>query len=126
MKCQLDDAQQYYIHVIVTGIVEQTGMLNAISELIHHPNYHCKHSLWDFSNASAGLNIKDLRKIVRILHLFKPRSKNFANKVALVIPGHMHQAMANIFVSIATLLPFKYKVFKSNEAALKFLIPPGN
>ncbi len=123
MNHQLNNSQPDYIRMVVTGVVEKANFIKAISELINHPDYHCKHVLWDFSSADMGLSMGDLLEIAGVLRLFKAKDKNFANKSALLIPDHMHRAMANIFVSISKLLPFEYKVFKTNNAAMHFLTP---
>ncbi|MBU0970888.1 MAG: hypothetical protein KKC20_09595 [Proteobacteria bacterium] len=124
MDYQLNASHPDYIQIVVTRVVEKTGLAHAMSAVFQHPEYPFKHSLWDFSAATGmGLNIGDLREIIGTLRLFRPRDNNFANKVALVVPNHMHRAMAGIFVSLATLLPFEYKLFKTNGAAIKFLCP---
>ena len=122
---QLNDSQSSYIQIVVTGVVEKATLLEAMSEVFRHPDYNFKHSLWNFSNAtSLGLSIVDMKELVGILKLFKIKDKTFANKVALLIPNHLHQAMATIFVSLSKLLPFEYKIFQTREAAINFLVPP--
>ena len=122
---QLNTSHASYIHIIVTGVVEQASLLDAMSEVFQHPDYHFKHSLWDFSNATGlGLNMGDMKELVGILKLVKTKDKTFANKVALLIPDHLHQAMATLFISLAKLLPFEYKVFQTRDAAILFLVPP--
>ena len=124
MDYQLNTSQPAYIQIVVTQVVKKTSLVNAMSDVFQHPEYPFKHSLWDFSAATGmGLNIGELREIIGMLRLFRPRGNNFANKVALVVPNHLHRAMAGIFISLATLLPFEYKVFKTNGAAIKFLSP---
>lgn len=123
---QLNDSHSSYIHIVVTGVVEKKSLLDAMSEVFQHPDYHFKNSLWDFSNATGlGLSMGDMKEIVGILKLFKTKDKTFANKVALLIPDHLHQAMAALFISLSKLLPFEYKVFQTRDAAIHFLVPPS-
>lgn len=124
MIYQLNDSHSSYLQIIVTGVVEKTSLLDAMSALMRHPDYHHKHSLWDFSCATTmGLSMDDMKELVGILKLFKTEDKAFANKAAMLIPDHLHQAMATIFVSLSTLLPFEYKIFQTREAAINFLVP---
>ncbi len=70
MKHTLDNSHSVYIQMNVTGVVDKSGLLSAMSELINHPDYQDKHSLWDFTHATMGLSIGDLGEIVGVLGLF--------------------------------------------------------
>ncbi len=121
MDHSLDDSHPDYILIQVSGIVDKKGIVAAMSEVFTHPDYHCKHSLWDFNRAVMGLSIGDLREISGVLKLFKPPKKNFANRVALVVPMVMEMNMAKVFLSISKFLPFDYRVFETKKQALPFL-----
>ena len=121
MEFQLDNSHDVYIQMITSAVVDKAGLIAAMSELVRHPDYHKKHSLWDFRQATLGLSIGDLGEIVGVLRLYKTREKNFANKSALVVPGVMDMSMARVFISLSKLLPFDYKVFKDIEEARTFL-----
>lgn len=122
MEHTLDNSHSVYIQMNTSGVVSKSDLLAAISELMNHPDYQDKHSLWDFTHSSMGLSIGDLTEIAGVLGLFKSRKKKFANKSALVVPNLMELSMAKIFVSISKLLPFTYKVFKVKEDAMAFLV----
>ena len=121
MNHQIDASHEDYIKVAVDGRITKDIMIAAISELMHHPDYISKHSLWDLSGGSLGLSIGDLKEIVGILKLYKPKEKSFANKSAIVVPGAMHKAVVNIFISMSKTLPFKYTVFEHINDAQAFL-----
>ncbi len=121
MEHSINNSHPVYILILVSGVVDKKRILAAMSELFTHPDYHSKHSMWDFSGASMGLSIGDLGEIAGVLKLFKPQKKNFANRVALVVPMIMEMGMAKVFLSISKLLPFDYKVFENREQALPFL-----
>ncbi len=121
MEHSLDDSHTLYILITISGVVDKKGVITAMSELFTHPDFQSKHTMWDFTRASMGLSIGDLREIIGILKLFKPPRKNFANRVALVVPMRMEMNMAKIFLSISKLLPFDYKVFENREQTLPFL-----
>ncbi len=117
----IDSFREDYIKITVEGLITKEIMITAISELMHHSDYITKHSLWDLSGGSLGLSIGDLKEIVGILNLYKPETKSFANKSAIVVPGEMHKAVVNIFISMSKMLPFKYMVFERINDAKTFL-----
>ncbi len=122
MGYQIDDKNDEYISITLTGMMDKQCIISALSELLNHPDYHKKHSLWDFSEARMGLTLGDLSEIIGVLRLFKTIENKFANRSALVITGKLQLAMGNVFISMATMLPFDYKVFENKEAAKTFLL----
>ncbi len=121
MEHDLNASPKQYIEITVSGRVYKEGLISAISELMNHPDYTQKHTLWNFYEFSVGLSIGDLKEITGVLSLYKPEDKNFANKSAIVVPGEMHKAMVDLFIAMSKFLPFKYKVFKDKEKAKDFL-----
>ena len=122
MKHTLDNSHPVYIQISIFGVLDKPGLLSAMANLFQHPDYMNKDSLWNFTHATMGLSLGDLGEIVGVLGLFKTKKKNFANKVALLVPNLMELGMAKMFVSISKLLPFTYKVFKAKEDAIAFLL----
>ena len=110
-----------YIRMTVQGLLDKAAAMAAMDELLAHPEYPVKHTLWDLRAARMGLSIQDLREIAGILKLYTPPSKDFANKAAFVINNRMELAMANIFISLSAFLPFKYKAFPKIEPAETYL-----
>lgn len=97
-----------------------------MKDLVTHPEYEAKHSLWDFSRAEQGsLGILDIKEIVGFLRLYKPRGKTFANKSAIMVSSQFHMGIVNVFISMSKILPFKYQVFTKFEEAVKFLSDNG-
>ena len=121
MQYELDNSHDRYIRVTVTGILDRVVLMQATSELVNLPEYAIKHALWDLREAAMGLTFSDLKEIVGVLRLYKPGRKDFADKSAILVPGRMNRAMADIFVSLARSLPFKYRVFSDVESALDYL-----
>ncbi|WDP89033.1 MAG: hypothetical protein HUN04_04525 [Desulfobacter sp.] len=121
MAFELDSPHDKYIKIKVSGVIEKATLISAISQLMNHPEYTDKHSYWDFTNASMGLTISDLNEIAGVLKLYKPGTKNFADKSALVVPGTLTSAMAEMFVKMSNVLPFKYRVFTEPNDAIEFL-----
>jgi hypothetical protein len=121
MDFELDSSHDNYIAMTVSGGVDKAGLISAISQLVQHPEYLDKHSFWDFTKADMGLTMGDLSEIIGVLRLYKPAQSDFADKSALLIPGKMNQAMVNVFVTLAKVLPFKYKVFNDSNKAKSFL-----
>ncbi len=121
MEYELDASHKKYIKVTVSGIIEKATIIAAISELMQHSEYLHKHSLWDLSNATTKVAIGDLKEIANVISLNKPKEKIFANKSAIIVPGHMHKAMIELFIKMANRLPFKYYAFTDNNKAVDFL-----
>ncbi len=121
MEYKLDTSHEKYIEVTVSGVIKKLSIIAAISELMQHPEYSDKHTLWDMSEALVGLGIGDLKEIAQVLRQFKPQKKNFANKSAIVVPNQTHKAIVDIFITMATHLPFKYRAFNDKEKAKFFL-----
>ena len=121
MTYKIDASHEKYITITVSDVLERANLVAAISELMHHPEYLTKHSFWDLTEATMGLTLGDLTSIASALSHFKPKEKNFANKSAIVVPGQMHKAMGDVFISMAKHLPFKYRVFNDKKKAATFL-----
>ncbi len=121
MEFKFDATNNDYIKINVSGLLVKSEIISVISQLLQHPEYLDKHSYWDLRKATMGLSIADLSEIIGILHLYKPRQKQFANKSALLISGQMNTAMANVFVTMTKMLSFNYRVFKDKEHVLSYL-----
>ncbi len=121
MKYDLDASNEKYIKVTVSGIVDKSNLVAAMSDLMQHSEYIQKHSFWDFYDSTIGLTIGDLKELAGVLKLYKPKIKEFANKSAIVVPGEMHKAMVGLFITMTKMLPFEYKVFNDKEKAEAFL-----
>lgn len=129
MNYTLDNSHPAYIQINTQGLVEIKSFMPALSELLSHPEYPSKHTIWNFSQSQIGLSIGDMKEIAGVLRLYKPTEKNFANKSALVVPDNMARAMAGFYISISRLLPFDYRIFKGLEDARAFVtrdLPPQN
>lgn len=121
MKHEFDSSHEKYIEVTVSSIITQTDIIHAVFELMEHPDYLHKHSLWIFSNFSLGININGLEGIADTFRHYKPKKTAFANKSALVASGHTYKAIINLFITIATGLPFEFQAFTDKDRAVDFL-----
>ena len=110
-----------YIKITVSGVMDKNNMVQAISTLIQHPDYPTKHSYWDCTEGKMGMGIMDLKEIIGIFRLYKPRSDNFANKSAILVKGELNKSMANVFISMAKILPLNYRVFTDKKKLESFL-----
>ncbi len=123
MDYKLDDSHQQYIIIEVTGTLEKVTLLKTMGQLINHPDYSRKHSLWDLRQASQGnLDILDIKEIVGFLRLYRPKDESFANKGAFLVSSDVNKALINIYITLSRLLPFKYQVFTQESEAVGFLI----
>ncbi len=121
MPYSIKNHHQNYLEIVVKGLFDKKSALAAMNELLNHPEYYDKNSLWNFSSAQVGLSLMDLKEIAGVMKLFIPKQKQFADKVALFVSGRVHLGIANIFVTLSTLLPFKYKAFSDIKKAKAYL-----
>ena len=122
MQTDLDWSHDRYVRITVSGTMTKSDLVRVMARLLQHPDYTKKNAFWDLRDGTMGLSIADLREIVGVLKLYRPDTEAFADRSALLVPGKLHHAMAQMFVTMARFLPVKYKVFNDWEAAEKFLL----
>ncbi len=122
METELDLSHPEYIKVMISGLIVKPELISLMGEILQHPQYQEKHTLWDFRQASLGLSIGDLKELVGIMKLYKPENKKFADRSALLVPGKFNSAIAEMFVSMTRLLPVKYHVFNDYDSAEAYLL----
>ncbi|WP_022666785.1 hypothetical protein [Desulfospira joergensenii] len=122
MDFTLDPSHEKYIKITISGLIVKSQLITVMSEILHHPQFLEKHTYWDLTQGSMGLSIGDLKEIIGVLRLYKPEKKNFADRSSLLVPGKMNKAIAEMFVTMAKVLPFKYRVFNDPEKAEAYLI----
>ncbi len=115
------DSEIKYLKIVVDSQLDKQTVLAALNELIEHPEYSVKHTLWDLRRADNSLSMVDLKEIAGIMKLFKPRNQPFANKAVLLVSGKLNIAMANLFVGLTIPLLFEYKAFHDHEKAKIYL-----
>ncbi len=117
MDAVLDSSHARYIKITISGVLVKPELIAVMAQILQHPEYLDKHTLWDLTEASMGLAIADLMEIVGVLRLYKPARKDFADKAALLISGKFNSAMAEIFVTMSKVLPVKYRIFNDWDKA---------
>ncbi len=110
-----------YIEIIVHGLLDRKTAVAALDEVLSHPQYPVKHTLWNLTLSQNGLSVKDLMEIAGILKQFTPPAKHFANKSALLVKNRMEIAMVNLIGSAAAFLPVRYKTFLNFDKARAYL-----
>ena len=118
---QFDSSHEKYIKITVSGILTKEEIIATMTELMQHPEYSYKHSLWAFSKFSMGLSIENLKEIADIVRDYKPKGINPALKSAIVVPGKVYKEIAVLFIKAATEQPFNYQAFTDKDAAISFL-----
>ena len=121
MDAEFDSSHTQYIKITISGLIVKPELISVMAEILQHPEYLDKHTFWDLTEASMGLSIGDLKEIVGVFRLYKPERKDFADKSALLVPGKMNTAMAEVFIAMSKLLPIKYRVFNDWERAEAYL-----
>ena len=100
MEYTLDTSHERYIKISVNGLIVKSELVKLMAEILKHPLYPDRHTFWDLRHASLGLSISDLKEIVGVLRLYNPPVKRFSGKAALLVPGKMNTAIAEIFVAM--------------------------
>ena len=122
MDYTLDHTHQDYIRMTVSGFMNKHDLLEAMKELITHPDYSTKHTLWDMTDVDRGtIGMADVKEIIGFLRLYKPKEKNFANKSVFFVSNDMNKAFIDLFITMSKMLPFKYKVYTSEDEAVAYL-----
>lgn len=121
MTHTLDEKHNSYIIMKVIGVLDRESALSVIKEILNHPDYPIKHTLWDLTSVQMRLSVDDFREISGILKLYKPPDDDFANRSAFLVKNRLELAMANVFIAITAFLPFQYKAFLDIENAISYL-----
>ncbi len=122
MQTDIDWSHDRYVKITVTGTMVKPDLIALMAQILQHPDYIKKHVFWDLRDVTMGLSIADLKEIVGVLKLYRPGIDDFADRSALLVPGKMNNAMAQVFVTMTRLLPVKYRVFTDWQSAEKFLL----
>ena len=123
MEYRIDDSHQHYIKIVVNGALEKDRVIEVIKDLVTHPEYEKKHSLWDMANAEQGtFDIMDIREIVGFLRLYRPKRKDFADRSVFIVASEMNRVFVNIYITLSKILPFKYHVCTELSEAEAFLV----
>ena len=107
------------IQVFLHGKLNQNSLFDAQKDLMLHPEYAHKNSLWhfdkdfvcDFSNAGMA-------DLISRIKLFYPTDAT-KQKAALLATSSMHYAILQLFCDDAEIegLPFRFRAFQSHEKA---------
>lgn len=111
------EQHDHYLEIVFDGILVKQTILESLNQLLNHPEYYEKHSLWNMSASRLGFSIGDAKEIIGVMHLFKPKQKHFANKSVLLVSGPMGLSMVRMFTEMAQDLPFEFSVFSDHSQA---------
>lgn len=121
MEYAINDTPDNFFRITVSGKVTKDELMPAMSEIITHPDYARKHTLWDYSSANLGLNMDDIHELSGILKLLKPGTEDFADRSVIVVKGEMVRQQVEMFVSMAGSGPLTFRVFTDLSAAEAYL-----
>ncbi len=112
----------HYLEVVFDGVLAKHTVLSSLNQLLNHPEYYEKHSLWNMSESKSGVSMNDFKEIVGVMRLFSPKQIDFANKSALLVSGQVNTSLAEMFTEMARTLPFDFKVFSDSSSARAHLM----
>ena len=110
-----------YLEVVFDGLLEKKTVLSSLNQLLNHPEYYSKHSLWNMTGSRLGFSISDFKEIIGVMRLFSPKEKEFSNRSVLLVSGHMNQSMAGLFIDMAGALPFEFSIAAEEREARALL-----
>lgn len=106
-----------YLEVVFDGFLEKQTILSSLNQLLNHPDYYRKHSLWNMSGSRLEFSIRDFKEVVEIMRMFSPKQSEFSNRSALLVTGRVNLSMMGWFIDVAGTLPFEFKAFSEEAAA---------
>ncbi|MFO7883247.1 MAG: hypothetical protein R6U68_00355 [Desulfobacteraceae bacterium] len=84
METELDLSHPEYIKVMISGLIVKPELISLMGEILQHPQYQEKHTLWDFRQASLGLSIGDLKELVGIMKLYTATFWYLSNRILFI------------------------------------------
>jgi len=121
MEYEFDSSHERYIEARASGRITKADIIVAASELMKHPDFLSKQTLWIFFDFSLGIDIDGLKEVTEVFRLYRPKQADFVNKQAIVVPSHMYEAVVNLSITIANGLPFEFHSFTDKDTAVDFL-----
>ncbi len=115
------EPHDHYLEVVFDGVLVKHTVLSSINQLLNHPEYYEKHSLWNMTDSRVGFSMTDIKEIIGVMRLFSPKKADFANRSALLVAGQVNVSLAEIVIEMARSLPFDFKVFSDPSRAKKHL-----
>ncbi len=114
---------KHILRVILSGKLDQNSLFDAQKELMLHPEYPHKNSLWKFDKEFVcDFSSQGMADLISRIKLFYPADAT-KQKAALLASSSMHYAILQLFCEDAGKegLPFKFKAFQNQEKAETWL-----
>lgn len=112
----------HYLEVVCDGLLIKHTVLSSLNQLLNHPEYYEKHSLWDLSAIRVGCSMSDVKEIIGVMRLFSPKQADFANRSAWLVSGQINLSLAEMIIEMAKTLPFDFKIFSDSSRAREHLM----
>ncbi len=116
------EPHDHYLEIVFDGVLVKQTVLSSLNQLVNHPEYYEKHSLWNLSDIRVGFSMSDIKEIIGVMRLFTPKQADFANRSAFLVSGQVNISLAEIVVEMARTLPFDFKVFSDSSSARAHLM----
>lgn len=68
MEAELDSSHAQYIKLTINGLIVKPELISVMAQILQHPEYLDKHTLWDLREANMGLSIADFKEIVGVMY----------------------------------------------------------
>ncbi|WDP89348.1 MAG: hypothetical protein HUN04_06265 [Desulfobacter sp.] len=114
---------RHYLEVITSGTLVKNTILSSLGELLKHPEYPAKPSLWNLYQSTPGFSMADLSEIVGILRQSPCNHPERLKKTVILVQGQFHASMAGLFTGMARDLPYHWQVSTTMGEAEAFLSP---
>lgn len=110
--------------VLLYGKLSQQSLFDAQQELMLHPNYSSRNSLWVFDkHFECGFSSIVFGELVNRIKLYCPINTT-KKKAAILTASGTHFGMMQLYCNEAEAagLPFKFKAFREYEEAEEWLM----
>ena len=94
----------------------------SLAKLLNMPEYPDKNVIWLFNEGPLKITYDDLYKIKDLLNENFPENSRPDKKLALVVTGGLHQAMATEYSKMLADFPVASKVFSDFDAAEEWIV----
>ena len=110
-----------FLDITIKGDLTKPLFFKAMHELINHPDYFEKSTIWNLLDAKMRLSFEDLREITYILRKYKLQQKVNEKKLAVVASGEFNIYIIKFSIELLSFLPFEFRIFDDYDEAIIFL-----
>lgn len=109
------------LEITIEGELTKHLFFMALGELLNHPDYYDRHSLWNLLKAKVAISFRDMKEVAYLMRMYTPERGVVSRKSAIVVSGALNVSIAKMFIEMFNYLPFEYRTFEDYSEAITFL-----